>query len=124
MLPMAKAKGLLKQRTFQRTTLAPAGGAPPTWSLHAPPGECDLKSNLTQAERTPSKVRACFSPWERLTTEPASTIEVVRCEVSYQSLSLKQAASATQVGRSWPLRATRLSSPPRGRACALNRFLW
>jgi hypothetical protein len=28
MLPMAKAKGLLKQRTFQRTTLAPAGGAP------------------------------------------------------------------------------------------------
>jgi hypothetical protein len=42
----------------------------PFGPLTASPGEGDLSMNPTQAQRTSSKVRSCFYPWERLTTDP------------------------------------------------------
>ena len=51
---------------------------------------------LLVAHGTSSKVRFCFYPWERLTTEPANRIELVRCTVSYRTFSRKRAQMATR----------------------------
>src|SRR5262249_23069794 len=48
----------------------------PVGQLTASPGERGSKTALAQARRTRSKLRYCFSQWERLTTEPANSIEV------------------------------------------------
>jgi hypothetical protein len=47
----------------------------PFGQLTASPGECDLRMNPTQAQRTSFKVRYCFYPWERFTTERPNSIE-------------------------------------------------
>src|SRR5258706_989493 len=36
---------------------------------------------------TASKLRSCFSPWERFTMEPANTLRLARCRVSWQPFS-------------------------------------
>jgi hypothetical protein len=44
-----------------------------------------------QAERTSSKVRYCFYPWERLTTEPPKNSGIGKVQESHQLFSHKQA---------------------------------
>ena len=36
-----------------------------------------------QAQRTSSKVRYCFYPWERFTTEPPNSIGIGKVQASY-----------------------------------------
>jgi hypothetical protein len=48
------------------------------------------------AHGTSSKMRYCSYPRERLTTEPASSIQLARCRVSYQAFSQRQARAEKQ----------------------------
>ena len=47
----------------------------------------EAQSTLAQAHGTSSKGRCCFYPWERRTTEPANSIELARCKMSYHLVS-------------------------------------
>jgi hypothetical protein len=60
---------------FHPCGFAPEGGAPADWTLTPWLGGM-VSSNNPQlvAERTSSKMRYCFYPWERFTTEPANSI--------------------------------------------------
>jgi putative transposase len=55
--PHGLRQGILGERMWQPTTLAPEGPARPCKALTASPGACDLMRNPTQAQRTPSKIR-------------------------------------------------------------------
>ncbi len=96
---------------WQPTTLASDGPAQPCGTLRASPGECDLKSNPTQAHGTSSKARSYFYPWERLTTERPNTIELARCKVSYQPFSHNsmEPAKAKREGHASPDSSRELS---------------
>jgi hypothetical protein len=52
----------------------------PVGQLTSSAGECDLKMNPTQAKRTRSKLRYCFSPRERLTTERRNSIGIGKAQ--------------------------------------------
>src|SRR5215831_11617819 len=83
MVPYIHAHSRLKGLPGPKRTLTPS------------PGERGSKTTLAQAERTPSKGRYCFYPWERLTTEPANSIGLARCNMSSHLFSHKQAESET-----------------------------
>jgi hypothetical protein len=55
--PHGLRQGILGERMWQPTTLAPEGPARPCKALTASPGECDLMRNPTHAQRTTSKIR-------------------------------------------------------------------
>jgi hypothetical protein len=93
--PMGSQANRLMGCVFHPSGLAPEGGAPAYRTLHASPGERGSENKtLAQAHGTPSKARSCWYPWERLTTEPANSIELARCNVSYQLFSHTRAEPA------------------------------
>ena len=57
------------------------------------------------------KYVSAFTRGNDLPRNTGNTIELVRCKMSYQLFCHKQAEPATQVGRSWPWRASQLSFP-------------
>jgi hypothetical protein len=67
---------------------------PPTRTVTASSGECDLYSNPTHAQRPSSKLRDCCSLWERRTTERPTRIWMARCKLSNQAFLHKQAEAA------------------------------
>src|SRR5215831_17882985 len=89
---------------------APEGGAPADGTWTAAPGECDLYSTPTQAQRTASTLRSSVSPSERLRLDRPHTIELARGKMSSHACSPKQAEPVTQQN-SW--RNPRTSPPHR-----------
>ena len=82
---------------FQGCYLAPEGGVPAHWTLHASRrGVVSSKQPPLVAHGTSSKARYCFYPRERLTAEPANSIGLVRCEVSSHPFLRKQEEAAIQ----------------------------
>src|SRR5258707_7278890 len=85
--PRGSQASSLMSCLFQGCCLAPEGGAPAYWTLT--PARCGVGSSKQPplvAERTPSKTRYCFYPWERLTTEPANSLRLVRCKMSDRTI--------------------------------------
>jgi hypothetical protein len=73
---------------FQDCGFAPDGGAPASWTWPAAwRGVVSRNDPPRGAHGTSSKMRSCFSPWERLPTEPANRIGLVRGTVSCQVVS-------------------------------------
>jgi Sodium Bile acid symporter family len=99
--PMGSQASSLMSCLFQGCCLAPEGGAPAYWTLT--PSRCGVGSSKQPplvAERTPSKTRYCFYPWERLTTEPANSIQLARCKVSDRTIPA-QASGTGNAGRTF-----------------------
>src|SRR5260370_15006634 len=67
-------------RWWHPTRFAPEGPARPREALPAARGGIAAQAPV-QAHGTSSKIRCCFSPWERLTTEPPNSSQVARCKV-------------------------------------------
>jgi IS605 OrfB family transposase len=85
MLPMRTRRGFSGYATDRMMSYIHARerlkGLPgPKRTLPPSPGERSSKTTLAQAERTSSKGRYCFYPWERFTTEPANSMELARCK--------------------------------------------
>ena len=91
---------------FQGCYLAPEGGVPAHWTLHASRrGVVSSKQPPLVAHGTSSKARYCFYPRERLTAEPANSIGLVRCKMSYRPFLHQQAEVQRQLSlRLQPLR--------------------
>ena len=84
--------------------------------LTASPGECDLKRNPTQAQRTLSTRRSRFYPQERFTAEPSNTIKLGRCKTPTKLISPTREETAMQEGYSRPYQGAERLSP-----CELSR---
>src|SRR5260221_10264309 len=85
--PRGSQASSLMSCLFQGCCLAPEGGAPAYWTLTpARWGVGSSKQPPLVAEHTPSKTRYCFYPWERLTTEPANSLRLVRCKMSDRTI--------------------------------------
>src|SRR5258708_22039485 len=79
-------------------SLAPEGGAPAQADVSCIAVGRGEPETAAQAARTTSKVRECFSPWERCTTEPANTILLARCKVSTEVVCLMGEKTAMPPG--------------------------
>jgi hypothetical protein len=71
----------------------------PFGQLTASPGELSSKTTLAQARRTSSRMRYCFYPWERLTTERPNSIEIGKVQVSYKTVLSHERGNGNGTGK-------------------------
>jgi hypothetical protein len=93
-------------------------------TLHASPGKRSLQANRNpvQAHGTPPKGRCCLYPRERLTVERPNSIQLARCNVSYQAFSHKQAKPAIRMGHSSPCLKAGAFWPQKGKQRILDEI--
>jgi len=85
---------------FHPCGVAPEGGAPAQVDVDSiAVWRGELKTTTAQAERTLSKARECFYPWERFTTEPANTLQLARCKLSTDAFLPTGQENGTGTGR-------------------------